>query len=117
MAAFLFAAVTACGDDTPTDPGGGGGGGGGGTPTVTTNVAVSNNQFTPEFIQVSPGATVTWTWATGAFTHNVTFADATITDIPNQSSGAHTSTMPSGTGDYTYECTLHPGMTGTVRVQ
>ncbi len=119
MAAFLFAALTACGgDDSPTDPGGGGGGGGGGaTPVVTTQVTVDNNFFSPDFNQVAPGATVTWTWASGAVTHNVDFADASITDIPNESSGAHTTTMPNATGDYPYECTLHSGMTGIVRVQ
>jgi plastocyanin len=116
MAALLFAAVTACGgDDSPTAPGGGGGGGGV-TPTVTTNVSVSNNAFAPDFIQVSPGATVTWTWSESG-NHNVTFADASITDIGNQTSGAHTSVMPSATGDYTYQCTNHVGMNGSVRVQ
>lgn len=119
LAAFLFAALTACGEDSPTDTGngGGGGGGGGGTPTVTTMVTVDNNFFSPSFNQVSPGATVTWTWAAGAVTHNVNFADAAITDIPNQTTGAHTTAMPTATGDYAYECTIHSGMTGTVRVQ
>ena len=120
LAAVLFAGVTACGDD-PVDPGdnggGGGGGGGGATPVVTTNVTVDNNFFSPDFNQVSPGAAVTFTWATGAVTHNVDFADASITDIPNQSSGAHQTTMPTAAGDYSYVCTIHSGMTGTVRVQ
>jgi plastocyanin len=119
MVGIVLAAFTACGGDDPVAPGGGGGGGGGGgaTPVVTTNVTVSNNEFTPDFIQVSPGATVTWTWVAGAATRNVTFADASITDIPNQATGAHPSTMPTAAGDYSYLCSIHGGMTGNVRVQ
>lgn len=117
MVVFAMAALTACGGEDPVAPGGGGGGGGGTTFTVTTNVSVGNSFFSPANIQVSPGATVTWTYASGSFSHNVTFAAASITDIPNQTSGAHTATMPSAAGDYTYQCTNHGGMTGTVRVQ
>lgn len=119
MVGVFLAAFTACGGDStgPSTGGGGGGGGGGGTTfTTTTNVTVDDNSFSPENIQVSPGATVTWTWS-GTNSHNVTFADASITDIGNHTSGAHTSTMPMAAGDYTYQCTNHGGMTGTVRVQ
>jgi len=121
MAAFFLVAFTACGGSDSTGPSGGGGGGGGGgtTFTMTTSVTVENNSFTPANIQVSPGATVTWTWAAsvGSVQHNVNFASASITDIADFSSGAHTATMPATAGDYTYQCTHHPGMTGTVRVQ
>ena len=56
-----------------TDPGTGGNT----QPTQTTSVAVSDNQFSPASIQVSPGATVTWTWAQGSSLHNVTFPSGT----------------------------------------
>ena len=119
MAVFFLVAFTACGGDDGTGPGGGGGGGGGGTTfVVTTSVSVGNGSasFSPANIQVSPGATVTFTWS-APVTHNVTFADASITDISNQSTGAFPVTMPTAPGDYTYQCTLHAGMNGTVRVQ
>jgi len=117
MVAFFLVAFTACGGSDSTGPTGGGGGGGGGTTfTVTTNVSVGNNFFSPENAQVSPGATVTFTWAGGG-THNVNFANASITDIGDKSSGSATATMPMTAGDYTYQCTNHGGMTGTIRVQ
>ena len=117
LVAFLFVGA-ACGGDDPAEPAGPTGPvGGGQTPTITTNVSVSNNVFSPPLIQVSPGATVTWTWAAGSVPHNVTFSNSSITNIPNQTTGAHSTTMPTTPGDYTYECTNHTGMAGTVRVQ
>jgi plastocyanin len=114
MVAFFLAAFTACGGDDPTGPGGGGGGGT--TFTVTTNVSLQSSTFTPANIQVSPGATVTFTW-NEAVNHNVTFASASITNVATTNTGAHPVTMPGAAGDYTYQCTLHGGMSGTVRVQ
>lgn len=84
---------------------------------ITTSVTVSDNQFTPADIQVSPGATVTWTWAAGASTHNVTFPSPAIADSPNQSSGSFATAMPTTPGTYSYSCTLHAGMNGSVLVQ
>ena len=114
----LAVALAGCGGDTPTDPNGGGGGGGGG-PVVTTSVTVVDNDFQPAAIQVSPGATVTWTWSGTSNPHNVRFADASITDSPDQSSGSFATAMPTAAGTYAYECSFHAsiGMTGTVLVQ
>ena len=106
--------LTGCGEDNGTGPGGGGGGG----PVVTTSVTVDDNTFEPSDIQVSPGATVTWTWSgTTVQPHNVTFADASITDGGDQSSGTFATTMPASAGTYSYQCTNHAGMTGSVLVQ
>lgn len=114
----LAVALTGCGGDTPTTPGGGGGGGGGGgtTPTVTTSVSVGNNFFSPADIQVSPGATVTWTWNSSGTQHNVTFPSTAIGDSPNQPSGTFSTAMPTTPGTYNYSCTLHSGMDGSVLV-
>ena len=84
---------------------------------MTTSVAVGNNFFDPESIQVSPGAMVTWTWA-GGIPHNVTFADNTITTSITQSSGMFVTAMPMTAGTYNYQCTIHPtSMNGTVKVE
>lgn len=117
MVALFLVAFTACGGSDTTGPTGGGGGGGT-TFTVTTNVAVGNgsNSFTPANIQVTPGASVTFTW-NESVNHNVTFANGSITGVATTNTGAHGVTMPSTAGDYTYQCTLHGGMSGTVRVQ
>jgi plastocyanin len=106
--------VTGCGGDS-TGPNGDGNGNGG--PVETTSVSVVDNEFNPAAIQVSPGATVTWTW-NGSATHNVNFASGSIVDSPDQSSGTYAVAMPMAPGTYTYVCDYHPGiMTGSVLVQ
>ncbi len=122
MTTALSFAVAACGGDSGTNPNGGGGyggggGGGGGGPTVTTAVTVTGNAFVPSAIQVSPGAMVTWTWASGGVTHNVTFPSAAIDDSADQASGTFQAVMPTTPGTYLYQCTLHSGMGGSVLVQ
>jgi plastocyanin len=119
---FIVLAITASCGGSASDGGYGGvtnpgtGGTGGNTqPTQTTAVTVSDNQFSPASIQVATGATVTWTWAQGASLHNVTFASGTPS--ANLSAPAtYTRTFPTA-GTFTYQCTLHPGMNGTVKVQ
>lgn len=98
-----------------------------GDPTASNpNVFISNNAANPTSLTVPVGTTVTWTWPSGVFGHNV---------IPTPSSG----NMPSGSGNpqdgpatytFTYNtagtfgfyCTLHGtpqggGMAGQVIVQ
>ena len=124
MVMSLLVAVPACGGDSPTGGGGGGiggdydGGNGDNDPVVTTSVNVVDFDFTPPDIQVTPGATVTWTW-TGSDTHNVTFTVSSgIVNSVTQTSGTYQVAMPTVTGVYTYQCTIHPSdMTGSVTVQ
>jgi plastocyanin len=47
----------------------------------------------------------------------VTFASTSITSITDFSSGSRTAIVPQQTGTYSYQCTIHPGMTGTIVVQ
>lgn len=110
----LAVALTGCSEDSPTGTGGGGGGGGV-TPVMTTSVTVGDNFFSPEAIQVGPGVTVTWTWS-GSNPHNVNFSSASIMDSSNQTSGMFSAAMPSTPGTYNYQCTIHPGMNGSVLV-
>ena len=107
IATVALVAVGGCGDDA-TGPGG---------PVVTTSVTVGPGEtFNPSAIQVSPGATVTWTWSENA-AHNINFASATITDEANRSSGSFATAMPVTAGTYAYQCNFHPGMVGSVLVQ
>lgn len=122
VALCFMLASGGCSSGSPTGSGAGGGtgggaGGGGVTFTMTTNVEVGNNFFSPQNIQVSPRATVTWTWMATAGTHNVTFATGSGLNIGNQTGGSHSATMPAALDDYSYQCTIHSGMTGTVRVR
>ena len=93
------------GNNNPTNPT---------TPTSTNAVAVSDNQFSPSAIQVTPGTTVTWTWASSSSPHNVIFSDG-----GSQTLGANaTYTRAFATaGTYNYQCTLHAGMSGSVTVR
>ena len=121
MILSLTAFLAACGggsDSTgpTTTTGGGGGGGGGSTPVATTAVEMKGFAFTPTAIKVASGATVTWTNSDGVL-HNVTFDGAAVPASGNFSSGAKAMVMPTTAGVYTYKCTLHSGMTGSVTVQ
>lgn len=99
--AALFIA-TACGGDGPTGP------------VPADEVRVSNNRFTPANRTVSIGTPLTFRWASGSATHNVTFNDGPAS--ANQSSGTFERTFTLA-GSYPYQCTLHSGMTGTITVQ
>ena len=103
--------VTGCGGgSSPT-------GGGVGDPGEITSVMVGNNFFSPEPILVSPGESVTWTWAGGGDVHNVTFASNAIPNSVTQPSGSYEAVMPTEPGVYTYLCTVHPTeMNGSVTV-
>jgi plastocyanin len=116
LSSLCLVVLAACGGgssgSSPTGPGTGTPG----TPELTTAVAMQNTSFTPPDIQVSPGATVTFTNKDG-FDHNVTFSNAAIASIGNFATGARTTTMPATPATYAYHCTIHSGMTGTVTVQ
>jgi len=111
--AALFSVLTATlscegGFTTPTSgpPSGSGGG---------LTVQVADDFFTPATVTGSVGQPITWVW-TGSNSHNVTFADSTVGGSPTQSSGTFQQVF-GASGTYTYGCTLHPGMTGTVTIQ
>jgi plastocyanin len=103
----LLVIAVACSDDEgPTDNNG--------NPPPTGDVTVANNTFTPATFTATVGETVTWAWAAGAVTHNVTFDDGESS--PNQSSGTYSRTF-NAAGTYPYHCTIHaPSMSGVVNV-
>ena len=123
MVMSLFLTVAGCGGDSGTnggdDNGNGNGNGNGNDPAATMDVTVSNDFFSPASIQVSPGATVTWTWAGGsADGHNVTFDVSTVSaPSDTKATGTFQVTMPMAAALYSYQCTIHVGMNGAVTVQ
>ena len=122
---FLAAAlaVVACGGgDEPAAPSNNGATGATGTTGATGNtgstsnaITVSDNSFAPAATTVAAGTTITWTW-TGLNAHNVTFSTAGIAGSGDRSTGTFQRQFPTA-GAFGYECTRHPGMTGTVTVQ
>jgi plastocyanin len=103
LAVALAIGAAACGGD---DDGGGAAAGGG------PLVQLKDSRFKPASLTVHAGQTVTWEWKDRFVQHNVVgpdFASRT------QRSGTftHTFTRP---GTYSYRCTLHQKMTGTITV-
>lgn len=83
---------------------------------AATVEAGSTNAFAPPQVDLTVGGTVTWQFS-GVNAHNVTFgstagAPANITD---QTSGSVARTFNT-VGTFSYNCTNHAGMTGTVIV-
>lgn len=122
LALALVIALSACGGGGGGGGATGGGGGGGGItnpptgPVATNAVTMNGSAFTPPAIVVTPGTTVTFTNNDG-IDHNVTFGSAGIASSGSFSSGTRSITMPTTPGTYNYQCTLHPGMNGSVKVE
>jgi len=87
------------------------------TAAVVTTVQVANNSFMPATLSVPVGTTITWEWQGTTSAHNVTFDPVTgaPTNIPNRTMGSDQRTFNTA-GTFTYQCTNHPGMTGSVAV-
>jgi plastocyanin len=86
----------------------------------STTITISNNKFTPTPDTVSAG-TITFQWAAGAVTHNVTWVSGPgilPTASGDRAAGdtAYHATLQAG--DYTYHCTIHAasGMNGVIHV-
>ncbi len=119
----LSATLSACGGggttapNTPANTGGTGGTGGTTSAPVATNTvnATAESSFSPNSIVVSVGSTVTFVFA--AVTHNVNFSGTGApANIPNTASASVARTFAT-TGTFSYDCSLHSGMTGKVTVQ
>ncbi|MCU0647460.1 MAG: Ig-like domain-containing protein [Gemmatimonadaceae bacterium] len=83
---------------------------------ITVVAGAAANTFTPQDIVLAVGGTVTWTF--GARPHNVIFG-ATAgapTNVPTTTNNSVSRTFPTA-GSFTYDCTLHAGMRGTVTVR
>jgi plastocyanin len=110
-----LAAVLACGGSDST---GINTGGGGNTPApATASVEMKTNQFSPTSVRVAKGGTINWSNADG-YAHNVTFPTGSgLTDIAAFTTGVKSATMPPSPATITYQCTIHPGMNGTITVE
>jgi plastocyanin len=87
------------------------------TTTAVVTIAVANNSFTPSSVTVPLNTTVTWQWQGTTSAHNLTFAVTTgaPADAGNRTSGSVNRTFDTA-GTFDYQCTNHPGMTGSVTV-
>lgn len=79
------------------------------------DVTVQNLAYNPASITVQVGDTVTWT-NQDALPHTVTADDGSF-DQPLAASGGTATITFSKAGTFTYHCTIHPSMHGTVVVE
>ena len=89
------------------------------TAAIVTTVQVANNSFTPKDITIPVNTVVTWQWQTVTSVHNVTFAatpPGAPANIPDRSAVGTVSRTFNNAGTFNYQCTNHPGMTGSVTV-
>jgi plastocyanin len=112
----LFA--SACGESTPTSPSNGNGSSGGNSTLFTIFIAgnLGSQSFAPNPLTIKVGQTVNWK-NNDSIQHTATLAGVFDTgDIPPMSAKNAPVTMNTA-GTFTYHCTIHPGMVGTIIVQ
>jgi len=82
--------------------------------SASASVTMVDFSFTPASVTIAVGDTVTW-HNTGQAPHNATANDGSFKtpDLNNGQSASHTF---SSAGTFSYICTIHPNMHGTVRV-
>lgn len=85
---------------------------------MTATVTTPGESFSPATVTIGVGGTVTWQF-TGSTRHNVTFNGTAPTggNIPDTNAGGSATRTFSAAGTYSYTCTRHDGMNGTVVVQ
>jgi plastocyanin len=88
------------------------------TAPATATVTTPGTTFSPANVTIAMGGSVTWQF-TGSTRHNVTFSGTAPTggNIPDTDAGGSASRTFGAAGTYSYTCTRHAGMNGTVVVQ
>ncbi len=87
-------------------------------PPTSAAVSVNDNVFSPGSAVIQSGGMVTWTWA-GQNTHNLTFTGGPAPQPLNEGNhgnGATAQRTITTVGRYTYTCTNHFNMNGSVTV-
>jgi amicyanin len=84
-------------------------------PADGTAVEINNFSFSPSTVTVPVGTTVTWT-NKDEITHNVVSTDKSIKSKVLDTNEQFTFTFTTA-GTYSYLCTIHPRMKGTIVVK
>ena len=129
----LALVLVAAGCGSSNDNGGGGGGGGSNTKTKTSapskpkakggktvGISMKNIAFNPKTVTVAKGTTVKWT-NDDAPNHDVTKTGGPGPDFSsgqgNMAKGDTYQQTLNTAGTVKYQCTVHPGMTGSITVK
>jgi plastocyanin len=116
LAVTLAAGVglTACSSSSGSSSAAKSGSGGGAT---ADKVDIKNFSFKPQSVTVKAGTAVTWTMQDSGTTHTVTANDGSFDSKELSSVGKTFSFTFAKAGTFTYKCSIHNSMTGTVVVQ
>ncbi|CAG6395235.1 plastocyanin/azurin family copper-binding protein [Streptomyces cocklensis] len=108
LAVALAPVLTACGSDAKAQP----------VNKAPVIVTIKNMAFNPSRITVAKGQTVEWRWDDGGMPHDVSGdgANASVLKSELRTAGTYRHTFDK-TGTFTYHCTPHPAMTGSVVVE
>ena len=82
---------------------------------ATENVTIADFEFTPDQITIQQGDTVTWT-NEGPTAHSATAPDGSFDTGVFSAGGSRSETFDEA-GTFSYFCTPHPNMTGTIVVE
>lgn len=81
------------------------------------SVSISGLAYNPASVTINVGDSVTWTNNDAGVPHTVTSDSGTELNSPNLNAGQTYVNQFDAAGTYTYHCTIHPTMAGTVIVQ
>jgi plastocyanin len=111
--AGLIGLTIGCGSSSPSSPSNGPTG----TPVsiVSGSSTLTTTAYSPNPVSISVGGTVTWT-NNDVTAHTATGDDGSF-NSGTMAAGATFSRTFSAAGTFTYHCTIHPGMVGTVTVR
>ena len=114
-AAVLLAAMAACGSDNATMTTPSSGSPGGPSISIVSGAsALTTTAYSPNPQTISRGSTVTFI---NSDTTSHTATSSGVFDTGILAPGGRTSVTLQNAGSFTYRCTLHPNMTGTLTVQ
>ena len=121
VASLLATALIAagCGSSSPSSSSGGSPGGrypASGASGDKVQVALKDIAFHPSTVNAKVGQTIVWT-NKDSTDHNVTAESGATFKSSDFGQGGTYSTKVTKVGTITYECTIHPGMTGVVVVK
>jgi plastocyanin len=120
IAVSVLAFIAACSgaSSTPTSPTGGSNNtSGNGTPVTIVKGAetLTTTAYNPNPLTVTAGTTVTWTNSDS--TPHTAVSDTGTFNSGIINSGGNFSVTFQNKGTFTYHCSLHPNMVGTITVQ
>jgi plastocyanin len=115
IACLALGLAAGCGDDDDESGGSSGGGGLYGAPAASGEeivIKMKDTAFSPQTVKAKVGQTIEWV-NEDTIDHNVVGGDLKSDTFGE--GGTYSYTLKEA-GSISYECTLHPGMTGTIDV-